>query len=108
MDNLNGEIKNIFTTFRTDLSGIRVKKLLKLVRTVQASISELEKSEEKTVEVFENGHSILVSPHTNETWAINIDNAQLVVDKSNVYDRAGNITSTPFMAPSVIQQILAA
>lgn len=108
MDNLNCEIKNIFGTFRTDLTGIRVKKLLKLVRTVQANIPDLIKSEERTIQVYENGHSIFISQQCNDIWEINIDDASIIVDKDHVYDPNGNVTTGPFVAPAVIKQILAA
>lgn len=105
MDNLNGAIKDIFETFRTDLSGIRVKKFLKLVRIAQLTISDLEKSETKTIQVFESGHSICISP-CNEIWELTIDQAKVNLDKSNVYDLDGNVTNGTFIAPAAIQSIL--
>lgn len=108
MDNLNDEIKNILGTFRTDLSGIRVKKLLKLVRTVQANIPDLMQSEEKTIQIFENGHSVLISQQPNRLWEINIDEASIYIDREHVYTEDGQVTTGPFVAPAVIKQILAA
>lgn len=107
MDSLDSAIKDIFETFRTDLSGIRVKKFLKLVRTVQLALPDLEKSETRTVQVFENGHSICVS-HSKDHWELTIDHATVSLDASNVYDAEGNVTKGSFIAPSVIQTILAA
>lgn len=107
MDNLNGVIKATFGTFRTDLSGIRVKKLLKLVRTVQMSLPDLEKSETKTIHVVENGYSVLVTPVENH-WELTIDRAVINLDEKSIYDSSGNVTTGSFLAPSVIQTILAA
>lgn len=107
MDNLNSAIKASLETFRTDLSGIRVKKFLKLVRTVQLALPDLEKSETKTIQVFESGHEVCVSL-VGDHWELMIDRAKICLDKSNVYDGHGNVTKGSFLAPSVIQTILAA
>ena len=107
MDSLNGEIKDIFATFNSDLSGIRVKKLLRLVRSVQATIPDLEKLEEKTIHIFENGHSICVSPN-DHNWSLQIDEALITLDASNVYDDHGHKAQCKDIAPQVIQTILTA
>ncbi len=107
MDNLNGEIKDIFATFRTDLSGIRVKKLLKLVRTVQATIPDLEQSSSRTIQVYENGHSICVS-QLEDHWSLQIDAAAIILDVDNVYDANGDALPCKELAPQVIKTILAA
>lgn len=105
MDNLNGEIKDIFTTFRTDLSGIRVRKLLKLVRTVQAHIGDLNENHVTEVSVFENGHSILVS-RNNDLWNLTIDQATIRLDAQHVYDENGQQAICKELVPSVINCIL--
>lgn len=107
MNNFSNAIEDLFKTFRADIPGIRVKKFLKLVRTVQASIPDLEKSDIKTIQIFLNGHSIHVS-QANELWQVKIDEATVYLDDQHIYDEQGNVTSSAFIAPSVIQTILAA
>lgn len=107
MNNFNDVIEDLFKTFRTDIPGIRVKKFLKLVRTVQATIPDLEKSKTKSVQVYENGHSILVSSK-DDHWQVKIDQATVYLDDQHIYDNQGNISTGAFIAPAVIKTILAA
>lgn len=105
MDNLNGEIKDIFATFKTDLSGIRVKKLLRLVRTVQLHLPDIEDTDAKVVQVLENGHSICVSQSAKH-WELQIDNAVITLDSNGVYDDLGNQAQCKELAPQIIHTIL--
>lgn len=105
MEKLNGEIKEILTTFKTDLPGIRVKKLLKLVRVVQAGIKVLGDTDIQTIEVYENGHSVLVS-RIDHLWEINIDGATILLSKNRVFDQHGKTCQCSELAPGVIHTIL--
>lgn len=105
MDKLNGEIKDIFATFKTDLSGIRVKKLVRLVKTVQATIPDIEQMDQPAIQVIENGHSINVS-RSDKFWELHIDEASIKLDATNVYDDFGNLSHCKDLAPQVIHTIL--
>lgn len=105
MDNLNSAIKDIFETFHTDLSGIRVKKFLKLVRAVQHHLPDVK--EKQTLHTCDNGQEIVITPH-NGMWELSIGEASIAFDKHHVYDLEGNVTHGSFLAPAAIQTILAA
>jgi hypothetical protein len=107
MNDINGAIGDIFETFRTDLSGIRVKKFLKLVRLVQAAIPDLEKSGIKDINIHVHDHDIRVS-QVKSHWEVKIGEAVFEVDQTSVYDDLGHACEGSFIAPSVIQTILAA